>query len=69
MGRKWIEKHHYGYLKRQTKKIAHEITWTWLRGGNLKRETGSLLWASQNNAIITILFSFGFMAYRYVQVI
>ena len=31
--------------------ISHEKTWTWLRKGNLKRETESLLIAAQNNAI------------------
>ena len=29
----------------------HEKTWTWLRKGNFKRETESLLIAAQNNAI------------------
>ena len=33
--------------------IPHEKTWTWLRKGNLKRETKSLLIATQNNAIRT----------------
>ena len=33
--------------------ISHEKTWTWLRRGNLKRETESLLIVAQNNAIRT----------------
>ena len=33
-------------------KILHEKIWTWLRKGNLKRKTESLLIAAQNNAII-----------------
>ena len=33
--------------------FAHEKTWTWLRKGNLKRETESLIIAAQNNAIRT----------------
>ena len=37
----------------QTSEISHENTWTWLRMGNLKRETESLLIAAQNNAIKT----------------
>ena len=31
----------------------HEKTWTWLRNGNLKKETESLLIAAQDNAIRT----------------
>ena len=34
-------------------KISHVKTWIWLRKGNLKRETESLLIAEQNNAIRT----------------
>ena len=49
--RKWEEKQHYGYFKRQTSDISHEKTWTWLRKGNLKRENESLLIGVQNNAI------------------
>ena len=41
------EKQLYGYFKRQTS----EKTWIWLRKGNLKRETESLLIAAQNNAL------------------
>ena len=33
--------------------ISHEKTWTWLRKGNSKRESESLLIAAQNNAIRT----------------
>ena len=33
--------------------ISHQKTWTWLRKGNLKRETESLLIASHDNAIRT----------------
>ena len=33
--------------------VSHEKTWTWLRKGNLKRETESLPIAAQNNAIRT----------------
>ena len=33
--------------------ISHEKTWMWLRKGNFKRETESLLIAAQNNAIRT----------------
>ena len=43
----------YGSFKRLTSDISHENTWTWLKKGNLKRETESLLIAAQNNAIRT----------------
>ena len=33
--------------------ISHDKTWTWLRKGNFKRETESLLMAAQNSAIKT----------------
>ena len=33
--------------------VSHEKTRAWLRKGNLKRETESLLIAAQNNAILT----------------
>ena len=47
------EKQLYGRFKRQITNISYEKTWTWLRKGNLKRETESLLIAAQNNAIKT----------------
>ena len=33
--------------------ISQKKTWTWLKKGNLKRETESLLIATQNNTIRT----------------
>ena len=50
---KWEEKQLYGYFKKQTGEMAHEKTRTWLRKGNLERETGSLVAAVQNNTIRT----------------
>ena len=47
----WEEKQLYGHFKRLTSKISHEKTWTFLRKGNLKRETESLLITAQNNVI------------------
>ena len=41
----------YGYFKQQTGGITDMKTWTWLRKGNLMRETESLLIVGQNNAI------------------
>ena len=42
------EKQLYGCFKRLINNISHEETWTWLRKGNFKRETESLLMAAQN---------------------
>ena len=50
---KWEGKQLYGRFKRLINNISHDKTWTWLRKGNLKRETESLLMAAQNNAIRT----------------
>ena len=52
---KWEGKQLYGRFKRLIN-ISHDKTWTWLRKGNFKRETESLLMAAQNNAIITYHF-------------
>ena len=51
INKKWEEKQLYGHFKRQTSDVSHEKTW--LRKGNLKRDTESLLKAAQNNAIWT----------------
>ena len=40
-------------FKRLTSDISHDKTWTWLRKGNFKRETESLLIPAENNAIRT----------------
>ena len=40
-------------FKRLINNISHDKTWTWLRKGNFKRETESLLIAAQNNAVRT----------------
>ena len=50
---KWDGKQHYGRFKRLINNISHDKTWTWLRKGNFKRETESLLIVAQNNAIRT----------------
>ena len=47
------EKQLYGSFKRLINNISHQKTWTWLRKGNFKRKTESLLIAAQNNAIRT----------------
>ena len=50
---KWEGKQLYGRFKRLINNISHNKTWTWLRKGNFKRETESLIIAAQNNAIWT----------------
>ena len=47
------EKQLIAYFKWQTNNIVHKNIWIWLRKGNLKRKTESLLIAAQNNAIRT----------------
>ena len=47
------EKQLYGCFKQLINNISLEKTWMWLRKGNLKRETESLLIAARNNAIRT----------------
>ena len=50
---KWVGKQLYGRFKRLINNISHQKIWTWLRKGNLKRETESLQIAAQSNAIRT----------------
>ena len=44
---KWEVKQLYGGFKRLTSDISREKMWTWLRNGNLTRETESLLKSTQ----------------------
>ena len=50
---KWEEKQLHGRFKRLINNILHDKTWTWLRKGNFKRETESLLMAAQNSTVRT----------------
>ena len=50
---KWEKKQFCGRFKRLISNISHQKTWTWIRKGNLKRETETLLRAAQDNAIRT----------------
>ena len=50
---KWEKKQLSGRFKRLINNISHQKTWTWLREGNLKRETESVQIAAQDNAIRT----------------
>ena len=43
----------HGHFKRQTSEISHKKTWAWLKKGNLKKESESILITAQNNAIRT----------------
>ena len=47
---KWQEKQLHGYFNRKIGEISHEKTWAWIRNGNFKCETKSLLVAAENNA-------------------
>ena len=49
----WRRKQLYGQFKRLINNISHDKTWTWLRKGNFKRETESLLIAAQDSALRT----------------
>ena len=49
---KWEEKQLHGRFKRLIN-ISNKKNWTWLRKGNFKKETESLLIAAQYNAIRT----------------
>ena len=46
---KWEGKQLYGRFKQLINSISHDKTWTWLRKGNIKRETESLLIAERKN--------------------
>ena len=48
---KWEGKQLYGPFKWLINNISHDKTWTWLRKGNFKRGTESLLLAAQDSAI------------------
>ena len=50
---KWERKQLYGRFKRLINNISHHKTWIWLRKGNFKRETESLLIAAQDNPVGT----------------
>ena len=50
---KWKEKQLYGRFEQQISNTTCKKTWTWLRKGNHKKETESLLIAAQINAIRT----------------
>ena len=48
---KWEEKQLYRHFKWLTSDISHKKMWMWLKKGNLKRETESLIIAVQNSTI------------------
>ena len=50
---KWEAKQLHGRFKRLINNISHDKIWTWLRKGNFKMKTESLLMAAQNSAIRT----------------
>ena len=50
---KWEKNQLHGRFKRLIKKMSTQITWTWLRKGNFKRETDSLQMAGQSSVMRT----------------
>ena len=51
----WEEKVLHGQYSRRTKEVRSGQCWAWLRNGDLKRETESLIVAAQNQSIRTNL--------------
>ena len=49
----WEEKMLHGQFVRQTKEVGNQDRWQWLRNGTLKRQTESLIFAAQEQAIRT----------------
>ena len=49
----WEEKMLHGQFVRQTKEVGKQDRWQWLRNETLKRETESLIFAAQEQAIQT----------------
>ena len=43
----------HGQFVQQNKEVENQERWQWLRNGTLKRETESLIFATQDQAILT----------------
>ena len=48
---RWCEKVLHGQNPRQTKDIVSKESWKWLKEGSIKRETESLIFAAQEQAL------------------
>ena len=49
----WHEKTLHGQFIRETEKVADKQSWSWLKQGDLKRETESLIFVAQEQALRT----------------
>ena len=47
----WHEKTLHGQFIRETEKVADKQSWSWLKQGDLKRETESLIFAAQEQSL------------------
>ena len=50
---RWCEKVLHSQYPRQTKDVISKESWRWLKEGNIKRETESLIFATQEQALRT----------------
>ena len=50
---RWCEKVLHGQCPRQTKDVVSKESWRWLKEGNIKRETESLIFAANDQALRT----------------
>ena len=49
----WKNKPLHGQFLRQTEEIRDDVTWDWLRNGDLKKETEGMITAAQDQALRT----------------
>ena len=47
----WLEKQFHGRFLKDIEKVSTERMWQWLKGGHLKKETGAVVCAAQEQAL------------------